>query len=258
MDLTKSTRNASRRGGILAWSTPPVTFSRTCDSHGSRSKRSDALADRDLRSRRIDSGLQRSSVDLARGDCKRKHTLGSTRVGKCVYPCVIPGEMRMEPCASGNYDETSPVVTQRERVPPRRSVSRTRLSAERTVAAVRLASAASNGERGCRAGPSDGEVARTTRTLVPSILPSAKPTCLDPLADRAVLRRLLARREFPTGSLQATTRETRDKCQRNRRVSSILVISSRDDFHAGSSPLTTENRFEAEWRNRFGADGEVS
>lgn len=84
-----------------------------------------------------------------------------------------------------------------ERTVPSCTVSRTRLSAERTVAAVRLASADSNDDRGCRGAPNVAGNARSPRTLVPSV---ASPTCLALVRDYAVLRRLLARREFPSGS----------------------------------------------------------
>lgn len=120
-------------------------------------------------------------------------------------PCTSVRKTRLNRCGGAAENdcykrhelrrETSTVSA--ERTVPSCSVSRTRLSAERTVAAVRLASADSNGDRGCRGAPSSGGNARSPRTLVPSV---ASPTCLALIRGYAVLRRLLARREFPSGS----------------------------------------------------------
>lgn len=132
-----------------------------------------------------------------------------------------------------------PRGTQRERIPPRWSVSRTRLSAERTVAAVRLASAGSNGERGCRAGPSDDGAARSTRALVPLApllrLPDVSRCARRPRGITPPARETRVTERF------SLDRVSRGKCQERREIVGSLVfvlpIRCEPTFRA-SSPLS--------------------
>ena len=123
--------------------------------------------------------------------------------------------------------ETSP-GERRKRTVPSYSVSRTRLSAERTIAAVRLASADSNSDRGCRGVPSTAGNARSPRTLVPSV-GFADVSCLGPRLPRyyAACSRDASFRVALPASAFSPLRSVPEARHRSSRVRRIRQVSSR-------------------------------